>query len=459
MGLFSKTRTDKRPGQTTGEILAEGRALYEQGDYLHARTVLRAVADQMDGEVDYWIALCYLAEDEEHGKNPGTPARLHLNRAAEDGHAEAGRILYEYYGIEDYLHPEDTVAETEELLERGKRLFMQGEYDRAIQIMTPAKGRLNGTMDYWIGRCYLEESDTKGRQPSAAAGNYLRNAAKDGHSTAARILSERFGIHDYMPGGKAAEGGADQNKYARLDNYVNLSTPEYLISKARKNVNSEDADVCLRTISELELACIKLRERGEVGNVLLGEAFYLLARAYQNAHDRWGTDIGNIVESFYKAAAANGYEADDIPAVVQDGGDASTRRGDPQPESKAVGTPPASETRSARTETTSTTSNAAQESAATGGHAAHDGQETSQDAGTDYGALAAVLRKRANQTKESADAGSAPASNNTDYALLNAVLSKGYGRTAGAGRPAPASDTNYDVLNKVLQRRQQPLPS
>lgn len=96
MGLFGKKKTPE-------EILAEGRALYEQGKYGNACFVLFKASGKEEGEVDYWLGRCYLAMDERDGKSPGWSARQFLKFAAEAGHGEAAQLLAEKFGIRDYL--------------------------------------------------------------------------------------------------------------------------------------------------------------------------------------------------------------------------------------------------------------------------------------------------------------------------------------------------------------------
>ena len=53
MGLFGRKKTPE-------EILAESRALYEQGDYDKDMLKLLKVSGKAEGEGDYWLARCHL---------------------------------------------------------------------------------------------------------------------------------------------------------------------------------------------------------------------------------------------------------------------------------------------------------------------------------------------------------------------------------------------------------------
>lgn len=100
MGLFGKKKTPE-------EILSEGRALYDKGDYSKAALVLLKASGKEKGEVDYWIGRCYLALNEKKpGKGNQKLAEQNLRFAAEAGHVEAARLLAERLGVGDFLPQE-----------------------------------------------------------------------------------------------------------------------------------------------------------------------------------------------------------------------------------------------------------------------------------------------------------------------------------------------------------------
>ena len=92
MGLFGKKKTPE-------EILAEGLALYEQGEYGKAALVLLKASGKLNGEVDYWLGRSYLGLDAKHGKSPSKTAKQYLQFAAKAGHGDAAKLLSEKYGV------------------------------------------------------------------------------------------------------------------------------------------------------------------------------------------------------------------------------------------------------------------------------------------------------------------------------------------------------------------------
>lgn len=102
MGLFGKKKTPE-------EVLAEGRALYEQGEYLDAALKLLKVNGNLNGEIDYWLGLSYLTYDQKRGKTPGRYEKFtvkYLTRSAQAGQPGAARLLAEQFGVRDYLPAE-----------------------------------------------------------------------------------------------------------------------------------------------------------------------------------------------------------------------------------------------------------------------------------------------------------------------------------------------------------------
>lgn len=93
MGLFGKKKS-------SGEILEEGRALYDQGKYSRAVLIWLKASGKENGTIDYWVARGYLAQyDLKPDKGLEKLSRQFLKMAARDGHEEAARLLEERFGV------------------------------------------------------------------------------------------------------------------------------------------------------------------------------------------------------------------------------------------------------------------------------------------------------------------------------------------------------------------------
>lgn len=102
MGLFGFGKK-----KSPAEILAEGRKQYDSGDYSRAALTLLKAFGKENGEIDYWIGRCFLANYEKKAaKGDKKQAKQYLTFAAEEGHAEAARLLAKEFGVQDYLPQE-----------------------------------------------------------------------------------------------------------------------------------------------------------------------------------------------------------------------------------------------------------------------------------------------------------------------------------------------------------------
>ncbi len=92
MGFFGKKKS-------TAEILADGHALFEQGQYSRAVLTWLKASGKEKGEADYWVARGYLAQyDKKPDKGLEKLTKQFLKMAAKDGHEEAAHLLEERFG-------------------------------------------------------------------------------------------------------------------------------------------------------------------------------------------------------------------------------------------------------------------------------------------------------------------------------------------------------------------------
>lgn len=154
MGLFGKKKTPE-------ELLAEGRALYEQGNYSKAAEILLKARGKLNGEVEYWLGRTCLALSEE--KPDGTykkSGEQFLKQAAEAG----------------YTGPDMT---DDEIFNSGLTSYNAKRYAEALYLWEKAAGLGNAAAQYNIGYMYHAGEGTAKNESKAFY--WYRKAAESGH--------------------------------------------------------------------------------------------------------------------------------------------------------------------------------------------------------------------------------------------------------------------------------------
>lgn len=182
MGLFGKKKTPE-------EILAEGRALYEQGEYGKAFLILLKASGKLHGDVDYWLGRSYLAMDAKQGKAPGKTAKQYLKFAAEAGHEEAARLLS---GQADVVEPGAAAADVtaDEAMDRGLKAYDRKDYVEAMSWFRKAEMLGSARATLMIGVLF---SNGFGFPKDAAKGlQYFLKAADQGVPTAQLYAAAKY---------------------------------------------------------------------------------------------------------------------------------------------------------------------------------------------------------------------------------------------------------------------------
>lgn len=179
MGLFGKKKTPE-------EILAEGRALYEQGEYGKASLVLLKASGKLHGEVDYWLGRSYLALDAKEDKASGKTAKQYLKFAADAGIQEAAALL----AGQPIDEAADADLTADEAIDRGLEAWDRKDYVKTMSCFRRAE-RLGSTRaTLMIGVLF---SNGFGFPKDAAKGlQYFLKAAEQGVSDAQLYAAAKY---------------------------------------------------------------------------------------------------------------------------------------------------------------------------------------------------------------------------------------------------------------------------
>lgn len=189
MGVFGK----KKP---PAEILAEGKALYERGDYGQAVILFLKVGRKENGEGDYWAGRSYLARFDQSGRDGELKAaKRHLSLAAEAGHTGAVDLLAQRFGMGDKSAPPPAPPSPApapapqqpklenlplgELEMQAARAYNAGDYAKALTLyeLAAQRGSTRGQVN--CHKMYSKGLATPVDLPKALM--WLEKAAEAGH--------------------------------------------------------------------------------------------------------------------------------------------------------------------------------------------------------------------------------------------------------------------------------------